>query len=245
LAARTAAKVIIEVQPELEHLVSRMDGVGRVIGRGEALPDFDLHCPLPSLPLAFKADLGNIPADVPYLRAGEDRLAKWRPRLESFTRPRIALAWSGSAAHVNDRNRSIALSRLAPLLATDGLQFISIQRDLRDGDAEILGRGERIAHVGGELMDFADTAAVIALCNLVITVDTGVAHLAGAMAKPVFILLPFAADWRWMLDRADSPWYPTARLFRQPAPQDWDSVIARVRTELAQPSCGSPAHRSA
>jgi tetratricopeptide (TPR) repeat protein len=234
LAARTAAKVIIEVQPELAKLVPTMAPLARVIGRGETLPDFDVHCPLPSLPLAFKADLGNIPADVPYLRAGEDRLAKWRVSLERFARPRIALAWSGSRAHVNDRNRSIALSRLEPLLATDGLQFISIQRDLRDGDAEILRRDDRIVPLGAELVDFADTAAVIALCDLVISVDTAVAHLAGAMAKPVWILLPFSPDWRWMLNRADSPWYPTARLFRQPAAEDWESVLAAVMAELAQ-----------
>ena len=245
LLARTGARVIVETQPELATLVSAIDGVAEVIARGGALPAFDVHCPIPSLPLALRTDLSSIPAGVPYLRAPEHHLAKWRTRLERFAKPRVALAWAGNAGHVNDRNRSIALARLDPLLATAGPRFIGIQRDLREGDAELLARDARLAHVGDELADFADTAAVIALCDLVVAVDTAVAHLAGAMAKSVCILLPFAADWRWMLDRDDSPWYPTARLFRQPAPQDWDSVIARLRAELAQPSRWSPTHSSA
>jgi len=163
-----------------------------------------------------------------------ERVSKWKPRVAALAKPVVALAWAGNPAHVNDRNRSIALSRLDPLVATPDLRFVSIQRDLRSGDAEILAENDRIAHLGGELADFADAAAVIALCDLVISVDTAVAHLAGAMGKPVFILLPFASDWRWMLDRADTPWYPTARLFRQPALQDWDSVIAQVQAKLAQ-----------
>ncbi len=236
LLARSGAKVILEVQAELADLLGAIDGVDRSVSRGEKLPAFDLHCPIPSLPLAFRTRLDGVPAAVPYLQASPERLAKWQRRMETLAKPRIALAWAGNPAHVNDRNRSIAFSRLAPLLATEGAQFVSVQRDLRDGDRQLLGSDARIAHLGAELMDFTDTAAVIALCDLVISADTAVAHLAGAMGKPVFILLPFAPDWRWMLDRADSPWYRTARLFRQPALQDWDGVIAQVRTELTQSS---------
>jgi tetratricopeptide (TPR) repeat protein len=234
LIARADAKVILEVQPELADLLGAVDGVDRVVTRGETLPAFDVHCPVASLPLAFRTGLDSIPAAIPYLRARGERVSKWQPRIAALARPVVALAWAGNPAHVNDRNRSIALSRLDPLIATPRARFVSIQRDLRGGEAEMLAGDDRIVHLGGELIDFADTAAVIALCDLVISVDTAVAHLAGAMGKPVFILLPFSCDWRWMLDRADTPWYPTARLFRQPALQDWDGVIAQVQAKLAQ-----------
>jgi tetratricopeptide (TPR) repeat protein len=232
--ARAGANVVVETSSALKELMAGIDGVARVLARGEPLPPFDLHCPLASLPLALKTELATIPADVPYLAAPANRLAKWRPRLDALDRPRIAVAWSGSAAHANDRNRSIALTRLQPLWSVAGCSFVSIQRDLREDDARALGEAPRFVHVGDELADFADTAAVLALADLVISVDSAVAHLAGAMGRPVWILLPFSPDWRWMLDRDDSPWYPTAKLFRQPAIGDWESVIARVRTELPQ-----------
>jgi len=197
------------------------------------LPTVDVRCPIPSLPFALRTGADTIPAEIPYLRASAERLAKWRVRMEALGGPRVALAWAGSSLHANDRNRSIAFSRLGPLLDAPA-RLVSIQREPREGEVETLQGDRRIAHLGDELADFADTAAVIALADLVVSVDTSVAHLAGAMGKPVFILLPFAADWRWMLDRADTPWYPTARLFRQPALGDWDSVIARVREELTR-----------
>jgi len=233
LLARAGAKVVLEVQPELASLLAATEGVNRAIARGERLPPFDVRCPIPSLPFALHTRPDTIPSEIPYLHASPEGLAKWQPRMEALGRPRIALAWAGSSLHANDRNRSIALARLGPLLETQ-VRFVSIQRELRDGEAEILHGDSRIAHLGGELADFADAAAVIALADLVVSVDTSVAHLAGAMGRPVFILLPFAADWRWMLDRADTPWYPTARLFRQPALGDWDGAIARVRAELTE-----------
>jgi tetratricopeptide (TPR) repeat protein len=230
--ARRGATVVLEVAPPLKPLLCALDGAARVLAQGEALPAFDLHCPLASLPLALKTELASIPADVPYLAAPAERVEKWRARVEALPRPRVALAWAGNAAHANDRNRSIALSRLAPLWSVAGLSFVSVQRELREVDAGVLARAPRLFHLGDELADFADTAAVLALCDLVISVDSAAAHLAGAMARPVWILLPFAPDWRWMLARADSPWYPTAKLFRQPAIGDWESVVARVRSEL-------------
>jgi Glycosyltransferase family 9 (heptosyltransferase) len=205
-----------------------------VLAQGEALPPFDLHCPLASLPLAFKTELASIPAEVPYLAAPAERLEKWCARMDALPRSRIALAWSGNPAHANDRNRSIALSRLAPLWSLEGTSFVSVQRELREGDADALAGSARLRHFGDELTDFADTAAVLTLADLVISVDSAVAHLAGAMGRPVWILLPFSPDWRWMLAREDSPWYPTARLFRQPAIGDWASVIARVRDEIGR-----------
>jgi tetratricopeptide (TPR) repeat protein len=232
ILARASAQVVLEVPAELTALLARIEGVARVVARGEPLPPFDLHCPMGSLPLAMKTDLGAIPAATPYLAASAERIAYWRARLAGLTAPRVALAWSGRAAHPNDRNRSLALAQLEPLIGLDGIAFVSVQRELRDGDRATLA-SLRIAHLGEELQDFDATAAVLALCDLVISVDTSVAHLAGAMGRPTFILLPFQPDWRWMLGREDSPWYPSVRLFRQSKVGDWESVIALVRGELA------------
>ncbi len=226
------AKVVLEVQPELVALLSRVDGVASVVGRGDPLPAYDVHCPAGTLPLALHTEVSTIPANVPYLAASGERIADWREQFERLPAPRIAVAWSGSANHANDRNRSIPFERFAPLLAAGPGSFVSIQRELRDGDADALARLPNVTHVGDALADFDDTAAVMALADLVISVDTSVVHLAGAMGRPVWVLLPFQPDWRWLLDRADSPWYPTARLFRQPKPRDWDSVIARVKDGL-------------
>ena len=232
LLARAGANVALEVQPELKALLATLAGVTTIVARGEPLPAFDVHCPLGSLPLACKTDPTTVPADIPYLRATDEHVAKWRPRLETAETPRIALAWAGNAAHPNDRNRSIALTRLQPLWESTGGRVVSLQREPRAQDREILGREPRILHVGDDLADMADAAAVVALCDLVVTVDTSVAHLAAAMGRPVAILLPFSPDWRWTLDGPTSPWYPAARLFRQPRPGDWESAIANLMREL-------------
>jgi hypothetical protein len=181
----------------------------------------------------LRAELSTIPANVPYLAANESRIATWRERLGSLPSPRIAVAWSGSADHANDRNRSIAFERFGPLLAGQG-SVVSIQRELRAGDADALARLPNVTHVGDALADFEDTAAVLALADLVISVDTSVVHLAGAMGRTVWVLVPFQPDWRWLLNREVTPWYPTVRLFRQPRPGDWESVIGRVREELSK-----------
>jgi len=217
----------------LAALLGRVAGLAGIVASGKPLPAFDVHCPMGSLPLALRTEATALPAAIPYLEASEERIAKWRSRLGELPAPRVAIAGPGRAAHPNDRNRSIALARLAPLFALEAVSFISVQRELRGEDAQALARLPRIAHLGEELHDFDDTAAVLALADLVISVDTSVAHLAGAMGRPAWILLPFAPDWRWMLRREDSPWYPTARLFRQDALGDWDSIIARARDELA------------
>jgi tetratricopeptide (TPR) repeat protein len=234
LLARTGAKVVLEVQPELTGLLARIEGVVSVFARGEPLPDYDVHCPVGSLPRALRTEVATIPAEIPYLIPSTERIAKWRERIESLPSPRIALAWAGSAMHANDRKRSIQLSRLLPLLDVEHANFVSIQRELRRQDAELLARSQKVTHIGDALDDFEDTAAVAALVDVVISVDTSVVHLAGAMGRPTWILLPFCPDWRWLLDRDDSPWYPTARLFRQPTPGDWDSVIARVKDALSE-----------
>ena len=229
--AQKGARVILEVDSPLRSLMSDLSGVHQVLSRGEPLPKFDFHCPLLSLPLAFNTRLQTIPAHIPYLRAPERAVEKWEGRLGRTNLPRVGLVWSGRAAHRNDRNRSIALSRLATLASPD-VTLISLQNEVRAKDAEVLSANKQIAHFGPELRDFSDTAALVSLLDLVISVDTSVAHLAGALGKPVWILLPFAPDWRWLVAREDSPWYPTARLFRQPRMDDWDSVIDRVARDL-------------
>jgi ADP-heptose:LPS heptosyltransferase len=214
-------------------LLSRLEGAKTVIAHGAAAPAYDVHCPLGSLPLALKTEPSNIPAPIPYLSADDAHLAKWTAQLGALARPRIAIAWSGNASHLNDRNRSMPFARLAPLLSSPA-RFISIQRELRAEDEAALAAEQRVTHVGGELNDFDDTAAVIALCDLVIAVDTAVVHLAGAMGRAVWVMLPFAPDWRWTLDGESTPWYPTARLFRQTSLGDWNDVVARVAAELRQ-----------
>ena len=231
LVAAAGATVVLEVQPELTPLISSLGGAAQVIPRGAAPPPFDVHCPLGSLPLAMKTELEAVPAAIPYLCADPARIAQWSARIEALPRPRIAIAWSGNPAHDNDRNRSLGFERLAPLLAQPA-SFVSIQRDLRDADATQLAGERRVEHVGGGLADFSDTAAVLALCDLVISADTAPAHLAGALGRPLWVLVPFAPDWRWTPDGDTTPWYPTARLFRQTSLGDWDTVIARVADAL-------------
>ena len=228
LLAQGGATVLLEVQSELKGLLSDLAGV-RVFARGETLPAFDVHCPLGSLPLAFKTTPATVPAGIPYLRTSEERIAKWRPRLDALPGKRIALAWAGNPNHINDRNRSIALARLKPLLSAPGISIVGIQRDVPKSDRAVLAG---LTHLGEELADFQDTAAVIALADLVITVDTSVAHLAGAMGRPLWVLLPSWPDWRWTLDGERSPWYPDARLYRQGADGDWNPVISRIAAEM-------------
>jgi len=233
LAATGPKKIVLEVQSELTALMTRLDGGAAVIARGDTPPPFDVHCPLGSLPLAMGTDLSSVPAPIPYLSADADVLAKWSERLDTLKRPRVALAWAGNASHYNDRNRSIPFACLASLLSLPKA-LVSIQRELRSDDAERLAAEPRVLHLGSELENFTDTAAVMACCDLVISADTAVAHLAGAMGRPLWVLIPFAPDWRWTLEGETSPWYPVARLFRQTAPGNWEDVIARVADELAR-----------
>jgi len=229
--AKMGAKVILEVAAPLKSLLSQIQGVSEIVAKGEALPVFDVHCPLMSLPLACSTTLESIPVEVPYLAAPQDRIAEWGRRLGDAQVPRIGIVWSGNQHHKNDRNRSISLQNLSALCSPD-FQLVSLQKELREGDEDYLREHPYIQHFGEQVRDFADTAALISLMDLIVSVDTSVAHLAGAMGKPVWILLSYSPDWRWLLDREDSPWYPTARLFRQPAIGDWDSIVTRVREEL-------------
>jgi tetratricopeptide (TPR) repeat protein len=234
LLARSGATVVLEVQPELKALLASVSGVASCHARAEALPLFDVYCPMGSLPLAFKTERSNIPSELPYLSADPTRTEYWRERVASLPGKRIAIAWAGHARHANDRNRSVELDRLAPLLAIDGVSFLSIQRDLRDGDAERLSRHPNVTHVGADLNDMGETAALLSCVDLTIAVDTSVVHLAGALGRDAWVMLPFAADWRWGVSEERSAWYPPLRLFRQSAHSDWDGVIARLRDALAE-----------
>jgi hypothetical protein len=223
--------VILEVHQPLVALMSSLNGVAQVIAKGERLPDFDLHCPLLSLPLAFGTRLDTIPADVPYLAAPRPAASEWRGKLELKRWPRVGFAWSGNPVHKNDHNRSITFDALVPLFDTDGT-FVSLQKDVRPVDAAAWKRHGRLMDISYALTDFGATAGVISALDVVIAADTAVAHLAGAMAKRVWVMLPFTPDWRWQLDRPDSAWYPTTRLFRQDQTCRWESVIERVREAL-------------
>jgi tetratricopeptide (TPR) repeat protein len=234
LLSRRGAKVICEVQPELQPLLSGIADV-TVFASGGSRPAFDLHTPLLSLPLAFGTRPETIPAAAPYLAAPADHIAHWRERLPPGEL-RAGFVWSGSSTHNNDGNRSIALARLAPVLSElsgdPSLRAISLQTEMRAADRETLRGLPNLLHLGDDICDFSDTAAIISLLDVVVSVDTAVAHLAGALGKPVLILLPFAADFRWMRLREDTPWYPTAKLLRQPAFGDWDSVIAGLGDQV-------------
>ncbi|MGP0089283.1 MAG: tetratricopeptide repeat protein [Xanthobacteraceae bacterium] len=232
LAAARGARVVLEVQPPLKSLLSGLTGVEVVAAKGEPLPPFDAQCSLLSLPLMFNTTVETIPAVVPYIHAPADRIEAWKRRLPHDA-PLVGLVWSGSGATTRDLDRSIAFEQLAPLLEVSGIRFVSLQKDVRASDAGALREHNEVIDLCSDLKDFSDTAAVVAQLDLVISVDTAVAHLAGAMGKPVWVLLPYLPDFRWLLDRDDSPWYPSARLFRQSAARDWDEVMACVGSELA------------
>jgi tetratricopeptide (TPR) repeat protein len=230
LAADQGAKVVLSVHEPLRRLFQDFDPRISVIGQHEEPTDFDLHCPLLSLPLAFGTRLETIPAwPEGYLRAPAEAVAGFAERLPAGRR-RIGLVWSGSTLHYNDLLRSIPLATLTPLLQS-GDTWISLQKDPRKSDRPVL-EASNIFDTTATLSDFADTAALISALDLVITVDTSVAHLAGALGKPVWLMLPFSPDFRWMLRREDSPWYPSMRLFRQQKFGDWDGVIARISQAL-------------
>jgi tetratricopeptide (TPR) repeat protein len=235
LAAR-GAKVVLAVEDALRSLLSRLRGVAECLPQpAPSFPPFDLHCPIGLLPLAFGTRLDNIPAAVPYVPPPpQARVQYWdgqlRERLGTHRKLRIGLIWSGNAHHINDHNRSIPLSALQPLLDADA-SFVSLQKEPRVGDAPLI-EASGIIDLTVQLTDFADTLALMSCLDLVISVDTSTAHLAAAAGRPTWILLPYLPDYRWLLDRDDSPWYPTARLFRQSERRDWQEVADRVRAAL-------------
>jgi tetratricopeptide (TPR) repeat protein len=233
LMAQRGARVYLESPEQLKHLLSSLEGVEQIFTRGELPAQFDFHCPLLSLPLAFQTRIDTIPNSTPYLSADSARVDHWQQTLEQGNKFRVGLVWSGNPGHRNDNNRSIPLSLFARVLVVDA-DFVSLQREIRDTDKAALEQFAGIFRCGDALNDFSDTAALAECMDLIITVDTAVAHLAGALAKNVWILLPYNPDWRWLLERTDSPWYPTARLFRQRNMGGWREVIEEVTTALRE-----------
>lgn len=229
--AAKGATVVLEVQRTLAPLLASVDGVSQVVPDGDPLPEFDYHCPLLSLPLALRTTIETIPAATKYLHSDTVKVARWRERLGVRTRPRIGLAWSGNPKQGNDHNRSLSIADWAAHLPRE-FEYICLQKDVRTADEEVLAANPWIWRLDGELQDFGDTAALCECLDLVISVCTSVAHLSAALGRPTWVLLPFNPDWRWLLDRDDSPWYPTATLYRQPAIGDWDGVFARVAADL-------------
>jgi tetratricopeptide (TPR) repeat protein len=225
LVAARGGRVILECQPPLARLFASLAGQGveAIVRKGERLPGFDVQAPLMSLPRLFATTLTTIPNEVPYLATEEGLRALWRGRLAHLPTPRVGLVWAGNPNHANDRNRSLPARLLEPLLAIPGLSFVDLQVGAAAAQSAELPRSALAAP--GEISDFADTAAIVAELDLVISVDTAVAHLAGALAKPVWLLLPFVGEWRWLRARTDTPWYPTMRLFRQQSSGDWEGVV--------------------
>ena len=233
LLVERGAKVILVCQRELRPLLATLDGIGPVLDPGEQPPPFDAYRPLMSLPMVLGTTPPTIPARVPYLKADPSRVDRWRNRIGDDGL-RIGIAWAGAAGYLNDRNRSIPLAMLAPLAQVPGVRLYSLQKGPAADQTSALPAAMSVFDFTPELHDFADTAALIQNLDLVISVDTAVAHLAGALAKPVWVLLPFSPDWRWMIDRDDSPWYPTLRLFRQQQLRRWQEVVERVAQSLGE-----------
>ena len=238
LAAR-GARVILLVQDELQPLLARLPGVALCLPKSTTTaPPYDVHCPLTSLPLMFGTRLDTIPAEACYLPAPPpERVEAWAQRLGAHDRLRVGLVWSGNPRHPRDRARSMPFSALAPILDADAT-FVSLQKDPRADDRPALLARTDIIDPTADLTDFVETAALVSCLDLVITVDTSVAHLAATLGRPTWIMLPYLADWRWLRDRDDSPWYPSARLFRQDEGCRYEPVVARVRGELTAKAAG-------
>lgn len=234
-AAARCGELVVACSKELQPLISQLPGITTIFDNWERCPPAVAYCPLSGLPRLHRTTLATIPASTPYLRADPAKAAAWAARVGRLTAAghrRIGLAWAGRPSHSNDRNRSLPLRSLAPIADLAGITLIALQTGAaRTQVGSYFGRAPLI-NLGAEITDFGDTMAIIEGLDLVVTVDTAVAHLAGAMGKPVWIMLPFAPDWRWLQDRDDSPWYPTARLFRQAAPRRWDGVAVAIAAEI-------------
>ena len=232
LLADRGAKVILAVPAPLASLMRSLPGISEVVENLQSVPMHDYQCPLMTLPLAFRTTPDTVPTPVPYLYADRSRVEQWSRRLGPRLKPRVGLAWSGRRYAPINYPRDVSLAALRPILLLDA-EFISLQKEMSDADRSILDRLPQVQRLGESLDDFSDTAALIETLDLVITVDTAIAHLAGALGKPVWLMNRYASCWRWLQDRHDSPWYPTMRQFRQSTVGDWTSVVAAVREAVA------------
>ena len=230
-------RVVIAADPLLHPLIRQVQPALELVESWDRCPPFAAYCPLSGLPRLHGTTLDTIPGEIPYLHADPARAEVWRARLQDLLQPgtrRIGISWAGRPTHNNDHNRSISLDAFAPIAGMDGISLVSLQKGpAQQAIANYFDRAA-LLNLGAEISDFVDTMAIIEALDLVVCVDTALAHLAGAMGKPVWILLPYAPDWRWLLGRSDSPWYPTARLFRQSNPGDWSSVVRRIAEALSK-----------
>lgn len=227
------ANVILEIQPALMPLLGQLDGI-KVLSRGTSLPPYDYYCPLMSVPCVLKTDIHNIPAPCDLSPVRPDQSARWSALLPNDSRPKIGIVWSGNAGHLDDYKRSMSLQTFSHLLSP-GLDWISLLKDVRDSDkAQLteLVRTKRLTDYSMHQHDFSDAVAMCKSLDLVITVDTSLAHLAGTLGIPVWVLLAHNADWRWFIDRTDSPWYASMRLYRQSNPGDWSNLLQHVKDDV-------------
>jgi hypothetical protein len=232
-AAKSAARIVLEVNAESLALARRGFPEFQIIRRGELPPPFDLHCEMMSLPMALNLQLADLPGRIPYLQPDPARRAHWQARLRDLPRPLIALAWAGRPVHPNDANRSITLAQFAPLAAT-GATFLAIQKGPAAAQAQTPLPGMNLIPLSDEIQDFDDTAAILGIADLLISVDSSPTHLAGAIGRPAWVMLPFVPDWRWLLHRPDTPWYPNHRLFRQPRRGAWAPVVEALALAIKQ-----------
>jgi tetratricopeptide (TPR) repeat protein len=233
LVAERGAQVIVECQKELASLLQSVEGIAKVVVRGEELPEFDVQCPLLSLPLAIDTTLETIPAIVPYMAADAGLTKTWKAKIsQDNSKMKIGFAWAGNPGFKQNRYRNMPLELFLPLTQIPDVAFYSLQKGGEAEEAKNPPGGMRLFDYTEDILDFSDTASFIKNLDLIISVDTAIAHLAGALGKPVWTLLPFSPEWRWLLNREDCPWYPTMRLFRQPALGNWEPVIEYVRNEL-------------
>jgi tetratricopeptide (TPR) repeat protein len=232
MLAAQGARVILVVEGPVRALLSGVSGVSQcLLKSGSEWPAFDMHCAITSLPLAFGTRLDGIPSASCLPPPAASRVQAWNTRLGLHDRLRVGLVWSGNPHHINDHNRSVSLREMSRLLDLDAT-FVSLQKDPRAEDRALLRERAEIIDPTADLTDFVETAALVSCLDLIITVDTSVAHLAAALGRPVWILLPYVPDWRWLLDRDDSPWYPSVRLFRQTETRDYADVLDQVRANL-------------
>lgn len=235
IARRMVDRVVLECREGLETLFKDVEGVDEVIVRGNRLPAFDAFMPLLSLPRVLKTELETIPAEIPYLKVDPARQERARQILAPLgKRLKVGIVWGGSPGHRNDANRSLAFENFLELLRAPNIALISLQKGERVAELGASGCGALVSNLDPAINDFADTAAFAAELDLVIMCDSSVAHLAGALGRPVWVLLPYSPDWRWLLERSDSPWYPTMRLFRQSEPKRWDDVFRQVAQALRE-----------
>ncbi len=231
--ARSGARVVLEINAETLPLAQRSAGFDEIVSRGTLPPAFDMHCEMMSLPMALGLKLEDLPGTMPYLSADPLRLDHWRKRLADLPRPLVALVWAGRPTHFNDANRSMSLAQLAPLAHT-GATFVSIQKGPAHVQAATPPEGMSLVSLSDEIADFEDTAAILCVADLLISVDSSPVHLAGALGRPAWVMLPKIPDWRWLLEREDTPWYPQTRLFRQTEQADWTDVVSRIASEFAR-----------